>query len=88
MSDPVYAHRCSAEHDPGLACKHGAACFDCMPKRCFANCVHWYRFDNEGVACRVCGCTEDDCSGCIEKTGEPCSWVEADLCSACVGTES
>ena len=38
--------------------------------------------------CRVCGCTEEDCSQCIEKTGEPCSWVEDDepgcLCSACV----
>jgi hypothetical protein len=36
-------------------------------------------------ACRVCGCTDEDCSGCIERTGEPCSWVEKDLCSACVG---
>ena len=35
--------------------------------------------------CRVCGCTDDDCSQCIEKTGEPCSWVEDDLCSACSG---
>lgn len=34
-------------------------------------------------ACRVCGCTELDCSGCIERTGEPCHWVEANLCSAC-----
>ena len=34
--------------------------------------------------CRVCGCTDDDCSQCVEKTGEPCSWVEQDLCSACV----
>lgn len=33
--------------------------------------------------CRVCGCTEVDCSGCIERTGEPCTWVEQDLCSAC-----
>jgi hypothetical protein len=33
--------------------------------------------------CRVCGCTEDDCSQCIEKTGTPCHWVEGDLCSAC-----
>lgn len=35
-------------------------------------------------ACRVCGCTEDDCSDCIEHTGHPCHWVEPDLCSACV----
>jgi hypothetical protein len=34
-------------------------------------------------ACRICGCTDDDCSGCIAATGVPCSWVEADLCSAC-----
>lgn len=33
--------------------------------------------------CRVCGCTEDDCRQCIEKTGEPCYWAEEDLCSAC-----
>ena len=36
-------------------------------------------------ACRVCGCTEKDCGGCIEKTGGPCHWVENDLCSACSG---
>jgi hypothetical protein len=34
--------------------------------------------------CRRCGCTEKDCSGCIERTGSPCTWVEDDLCSACV----
>ena len=34
--------------------------------------------------CRVCGCTENDCRQCIEKTGSPCHWVEDDLCSACV----
>ncbi len=33
--------------------------------------------------CRVCGCTEDDCSGCIERTGEPCHWIAPDLCSEC-----
>ena len=36
-------------------------------------------------ACRVCGCTDDDCTGCVERTGEPCEWVEDDLCSACLG---
>lgn len=31
--------------------------------------------------CRVCGCTDDHaCEG-------GCSWVEEDLCSACVGKE-
>lgn len=34
--------------------------------------------------CKVCGCTEYDCSQCIEKTGRPCSWIEDDLCSACI----
>lgn len=38
-----------------------------------------------GQKCRVCSCTQDDCSGCIERTGAPCYWIEDDLCSACVG---
>ncbi len=38
-------------------------------------------------SCRVCGCTDANCSGCIEKTGEPCHWIEKDLCSACIGKE-
>lgn len=33
--------------------------------------------------CRVCGCTDADCSGCVERTGRPCLWVAPDLCSAC-----
>jgi hypothetical protein len=33
--------------------------------------------------CRVCSCTDQDCSPCIERTGGRCWWVEADLCSAC-----
>ena len=33
--------------------------------------------------CRVCGCTDADCSPCIARTGAPCWWVAADLCSAC-----
>lgn len=37
----------------------------------------------EERTCRVCGCTDNDCRQCIEKTGQPCHWVEADLCSAC-----
>jgi hypothetical protein len=36
--------------------------------------------------CRLCGCTDDDCRRCIEKTGQPCFWWEKDLCSACVET--
>lgn len=34
--------------------------------------------------CRECGCTQDDCEQCVEKTGDACSWVGPDLCSACV----
>jgi ParB/RepB/Spo0J family partition protein len=33
--------------------------------------------------CRACGCTDNDCEQCIEKAGEPCHWIEPDLCSAC-----
>ena len=36
--------------------------------------------------CRVCGCTDDDCYDCYERTGETCHWVEEDLCSACETT--
>lgn len=38
----------------------------------------------EEKKCRICGCTDNDCRQCIEKTGSPCSWVADDLCSACV----
>lgn len=32
--------------------------------------------------CRECGCTEDE--ACVDDvTGDPCFWVEPDLCSAC-----
>lgn len=34
--------------------------------------------------CAVCGCTEEDCSQCVARTGEPCYWAQAGLCSACV----
>jgi len=34
--------------------------------------------------CRICGCTDENCGRCIEKTGRPCHWIEWDLCSACV----
>jgi hypothetical protein len=34
-------------------------------------------------SCRHCGCTDDDCSQCIQRTGGPCYWVSADECSAC-----
>lgn len=40
--------------------------------------------------CHICGCTDEDCSGCIARTGTPCHWVhdptkdEKPLCSACL----
>lgn len=37
--------------------------------------------------CMVCGCTDEDCSGCIERTGQPCYWVSENLCSACCDSE-
>lgn len=33
--------------------------------------------------CRVCGCSDNDYSGCVQQTGQPCWWAETDLCSAC-----
>ncbi|MBT7163463.1 MAG: hypothetical protein HN904_11830, partial [Victivallales bacterium] len=42
------------------------------------NCPYLERLVRE---CRVCGCTDGDCQGCIERTGEACHWVEWDLCS-------
>jgi hypothetical protein len=38
--------------------------------------------------CRKCGCTDSDCSGCVQRTGQPCYWVAADLCSACMSALS
>lgn len=33
--------------------------------------------------CRICGCWDFD--ACLDpESGEPCSWVEPNLCSACV----
>lgn len=40
--------------------------------------------DPYGAMCRICGCVDDDCANCIRRTGLACSWVEPDLCSACV----
>jgi len=35
--------------------------------------------------CKYCGCTDNDCSQCIKRTGEACYWVDANhtVCSAC-----
>lgn len=36
--------------------------------------------------CRICGCTDTNCDGCVRRSGRPCSWVDSasTLCSACV----
>lgn len=45
-----------------------------------------YREPSYGRSCRVCGCTDD--RACVDPvTGEPCHWVEDDLCSACAERE-
>lgn len=33
--------------------------------------------------CRICGCVDEDCANCWRRTGEACTWIEKDLCSAC-----
>jgi hypothetical protein len=39
-------------------------------------------------SCDVCGCTDDDCSECIEATGVACHWVEESLCSRCAAPDA
>lgn len=36
--------------------------------------------------CRICQCTEADCSGCVARTGSPCTWCSEtkELCTACL----
>lgn len=34
-------------------------------------------------ACRVCGCTNEDCTECVDILGEPCDWADVDLCTRC-----
>ena len=34
--------------------------------------------------CKVCGCTDDNCSKCIERTGKSCYWINESICSACL----
>lgn len=38
---------------------------------------------NNTQQCRVCGCSDYNRAECIKITGEPCSWIEKDLCSRC-----
>lgn len=44
---------------------------------------NFYQSRLQSRQCRVCGCSDYDCSQCIEKTNQACYWVEEDLCSAC-----
>lgn len=39
-------------------------------------------------ACVECGCTEDDCSTCVEKSGAPCSWFNEFICTTCAGVRA
>lgn len=58
------------------------------PGRTCPECGEGIDYHEDVRTCRVCGCTDDDCSGCVDRTGEPCFWVESDLCSACQGVEA
>ncbi len=44
---------------------------------------NFYQKRINAAKCKICGCTDFHCNQCIEKTGEPCYWLEPDLCSAC-----
>lgn len=48
------------------------------------DCPGFSRIQEGEAACSICGCTKEDCRGCIERTGRPCSWVRKGLCSACI----
>ncbi|GAA4137863.1 hypothetical protein GCM10022216_14320 [Sphingobacterium kyonggiense] len=43
------------------------------------------KINTEHGKCFICGCTDSDCSQCIEKTGKPCDWANAanTVCTAC-----
>ena len=70
--------------DHTLAC----GCDVCVTVRTVIDTVVTWPIKPKGpkVSCRICGCTDDDCSGCVERTGVPCHWVEYDLCSACASS--
>ncbi len=33
--------------------------------------------------CKICGCTDDDCTQCVKAQGKVCTWVTNELCSRC-----
>jgi hypothetical protein len=70
------------EADPDTASTSGVVHFEIHFKGTTYNCSVWPE-NYDSRFCRVCGCTDDDCHQCIKKTGQPCHWVEFDLCSAC-----
>jgi len=37
--------------------------------------------------CKICECTDDNCTSCVEKTGIPCYWFSDNICSACAFPE-
>ncbi|ATC35572.1 hypothetical protein [Elizabethkingia anophelis] len=45
---------------------------------------NFYQSRLQSRQCRECGCSDYDCSQCIEKTNQACYWVEEDLCSVCI----
>jgi len=46
-------------------------------------CVREFPAEVVPGVCVMCGCTDADCRGCIERTGRRCEWVAPSLCSAC-----
>lgn len=69
LSKPVYQNRMQEEEEEDLPLAGP------IPRELLES------FNKE--SCHQCGCTDYDCSQCIEKTGEPCYWVAENLCSAC-----
>jgi hypothetical protein len=45
--------------------------------------IEWAIAEPHTGKCRRCGCTDDDCSGCVERSGQPCWWIGPNICSAC-----
>lgn len=44
-----------------------------------------FRMVDNSSRCRICGCTELDCSRCVDLTGMPCSWANKarTICTNC-----
>jgi len=72
-----------AERDQALAAAAGLAELVEAVRTAVADCTTGRDHDGDGMTCVVCGCTEQDCTGCADRTGQACWWVASDLCSAC-----